>query len=188
MPQKDLLLVIDMQNVYTQGQPWACCRTDRAAAAIRTLLDADGPLPYDRVIFTRFLPPQQPQGTWVGYNELNAAINADAFANAMMPEFLPYLQRWPLADKSVYSSFACEEVRRAAADARRVAVTGVVAECCVLSTVLAGIDAGCHMVYLRDAVSGLSEQNEAYTAALVESFGALHTTVTDTAQYLRGMV
>ena len=28
-PNEDLLLVIDMQNVYTDGQPWACCGVEQ---------------------------------------------------------------------------------------------------------------------------------------------------------------
>ena len=105
-PNEDLLLVIDMQNVYTDGQPWACCGVEQAADAIRRLLDAQV---CGQVMFTRFLPPENPVGVWAEYNQVNAAINADPFANAMMPEFAPYLERYPLLDKSVYSSFAIPE-------------------------------------------------------------------------------
>ena len=40
MSNHDLLLVIDLQNVYTEGQPWACCHIRQAARNIRRLLDA----------------------------------------------------------------------------------------------------------------------------------------------------
>ena len=178
----DLLLVIDMQNVYTPGQPWACCHVQGAAANIRTLLDAGV---CGEVLFTRFLPPVHPTGVWQEYNQVNAAINADPFANAMMPEFAPYLDRYPLLDKSVYSSFAIPQVQQAARRARQVVLTGVVAECCVLATALAGIDLGHRMVYLTDAVSGLSPESEAQTQAILSYLAPLHTRILTTWQYLQ---
>ena len=181
-PNEDLLLVIDMQNVYTDGQPWACCGVEQAADAIRRLLDAQV---CGQVMFTRFLPPENPVGVWAEYNQVNAAINADPFANAMMPEFDPYLERYPLLDKSVYSSFAIPEVKQAAQRARQVVVTGVVAECCVLATALAGIDLGHRIVYLTDAVAGLSTDSQAQAQAVLSYLAPLHTRIMTTEEYMR---
>ena len=189
MSNHDLLLVIDLQNVYTEGQPWACCHIRQAARNIRRLLDAGV---CGEVLFTRFVPPAQPEGMWREYNRVNAAVNADAFANAMLPEMAPYLERYPLLDKSVYSSFSIPKVREAAARADRVVVTGVVAECCVLSTVLAGIDLGHRMVYLTDAVAGSPFQHElilglryfAFVEAIVSYLTVPHTEVLTTGAYL----
>lgn len=181
MSNHDLLLVIDLQNVYTEGQPWACCHIRQAARNIRRLLDAGV---CGEVLFTRFVPPAQPEGMWREYNRVNAAVNADAFANAMLPEMAPYLERYPLLDKSVYSSFSIPKVREAAARADRVVVTGVVAECCVLSTVLAGIDLGHRMVYLTDAVAGVTPESEAQAEAIVSYLTVPHTEVLTTGAYL----
>lgn len=178
----DLLLVIDMQNVYTDGQPWACCGVEQASVAIRQLLDAQV---CSQVLFTRFLPPAVPVGVWGEYNRVNAAINADPFANAMMPEFAPYLERYPLLNKSVYSSFAIPEVRQAARCARQVVLTGVVAECCVLATALAGIDLGHRVVYLTDAVAGISAASQAQARAVLAYLAPLHTRIMTTEEYLR---
>ena len=112
------------------------------------------------------------------------AWTADAFANAMLPEMAPYLERYPLLDKSVYSSFSIPKVREAAARADRVVVTGVVAECCVLSTVLAGIDLGHRMVYLTDAVAGVTPESEAQAEAIVSYLTVPHTEVLTTGAYL----
>ena len=65
MSNHDLLLVIDLQNVYTEGQPWACCHIRQAARNIRRLLDAGV---CGEVLFTRFVPPAQPEGMWREYN------------------------------------------------------------------------------------------------------------------------
>ena len=98
MSNHDLLLVIDLQNVYTEGQPWACCHIRQAARNIRRLLDAGV---CGEVLFTRFVPPAQPEGMWREYNRVNAAVNADAFANAMLPEMAPYLERYPLLEEKL---------------------------------------------------------------------------------------
>ena len=39
----DLLLVIDMQNVYTKGQEWACEGVEAASASILRLLNSRMP-------------------------------------------------------------------------------------------------------------------------------------------------
>ena len=48
----DLLLVIDMQNIYTTGQEWACLDTEGAAERINRIIDTG--VCFD-VIFTRFI-------------------------------------------------------------------------------------------------------------------------------------
>ena len=104
MSNHDLLLVIDLQNVYTEGQPWACCHIRQAARNIRRLLDAGV---CGEVLFTRFVPPAQPEGMWREYNRVNAAVNADAFANAMLPEMAPYQERSLPSSPSPLSLQAC---------------------------------------------------------------------------------
>lgn len=129
----DLLLVIDMQNVYTKGQEWACKGIEHASASILRLLNSQKT---KQVIFTQYLATEHPDGVWKEYNKVNAAVNSDPWLNEMMPEFLPWVKTYPVFTKSVYSSFAIPEVVKAAKKARHLVISGVVAECCVLSTVL----------------------------------------------------
>ena len=68
--------------------------------------------------------------------------------------------------------------------ARRLVISGVVAECCVLSTVLSAIDAGCKVIYLTDAVAGLSEASRTETEKIVSYFAPLHTELMTTEEYL----
>lgn len=42
-----LLLIIDMQNVYKEGQPWECKNYDNALSNVLTLLD-DGNFSQDK--------------------------------------------------------------------------------------------------------------------------------------------
>lgn len=181
MKKKDLLLVIDMQNVYTAGQKWACLDTEGAAQRVNQIISSGV---CEEVIFTRFLPAEHPAGVWKDYNIVNEGVNKDAFANEMIPQFSEQLKKYPLYTKSVYSSLAIPEVREAAGRADRVIVAGVVAECCVLSTVFALIDAGIYTVYLTDGVSGLDKEKEAAAELILSGLSPLHVDMMTAEQYL----
>mgnify|MGYP000011275443 CR=1 FL=1 len=72
---QDLLLVIDMQNVYTKGQEWACEEVEKASDSILRLLNSRA---LSQVIFTQYLAAKHPEGVWKEYNKVNAAVNARA--------------------------------------------------------------------------------------------------------------
>lgn len=181
MEKHDLLLIIDMQNVYTHGHKWACLDTEGAAERINKIVDANV---CREVIFTRFLPAEDPAGVWKDYNEINSKINADTYANEMISQFSEQLKKYPLYTKSVYSSLAIPEVFRAARRADRVVVAGVVAECCVLSTVFELIDAGIYTVYLTDGVSGLDKEKESAAELILSGLAPLHLSMMTVDEYL----
>ena len=170
--QRDLLLVIDMQNVYCAGGAWCCPGAEKAAERIKKVIarkadDTD-------VIFTRFLASSDPEGVWKDYNRENGEINNDPHANAMMEAFREELEKYPLYTKSVYSSLDIPEVRRAVLNADRVIVSGVVAECCVLSTVFALIDMGKYVIYLKDGVAGLDSKTGKAVETVLSGLEPLH--------------
>lgn len=179
MESKDLLLVIDMQNVYREGEAWGCAHTERALENIKKLLDSG-----IDAVFTRFDSPQNPEGVWKEYCRVNREIDADPYLGAMMDELTPYLSSHPLYSKSVYSSFSIPEVREKASRCGRLLITGVVAECCVLSTLISAVDAGVPFIYIKDGVSGLTDKSEAETAAIVSYFTPLHGCLMETDEYL----
>ena len=181
MKKNDLLLVIDMQNVYLPGEEWACPSMPEAIRNIRALLDADVA---ERVIFTRFVPPDPAVGTWKAYNEENAAVNASTYLNEMVSELQPFMRKWPVCGKSIYSSCRIPEVAEAMKHADRLVLAGVVAECCVLATMMEAIDCGYKTVFLTDCISGQSEQNEMCIRRIAESFAPVHTEVMDVRSYL----
>jgi nicotinamidase-related amidase len=178
----DLLLVIDMQNIYTTGQEWACLDTEGAAQRIKKIIQSGK---CRNTIFTCFLPPENPAGVWKDYNQKYAHINANEWGNAMLPDFAEELKCYPLYSKSVYSSLAIPEVLNAAKKADRVIVTGVVAECCVLSTVLALIDEGIYTIYLTDGVSGFDVPKEDATKLVLSGLSPLHVSMMTVAEYLK---
>ncbi|MCR4790506.1 MAG: cysteine hydrolase, partial [Treponemataceae bacterium] len=160
MKKNDLLLVVDMQNVYKRGGKWECLDTEGAAANINKIIDAG----LQNVIFTRFIADEKnPEGVWKNYNEKYSDVNQDFHANQMIDELEEALKKFPLYTKSVYSSLAIPQVLQACKKADRVIVTGVIAECCVLSTIMELIDQGIYAIYLTDAVSGLDRPKEEAT-------------------------
>ena len=178
----DLLLVIDMQNVYLPDQEWACPHMPEASRNIRRIIDSGK---VSQVLFTQFLADEQPSGRWQEYNREYRAINEDPRLCAVCDEFLPYLQKYPLAVKSTYSSLKSAAVAEAAAKADRILLSGVVAECCVLATLMEAIDLGIHAVYLPDCCAGQTDENEERVRTIAESFVPVHTLVMNTEEYLR---
>jgi nicotinamidase-related amidase len=102
----------------------------------------------------------------------------------MLEQFHSALAQYPLYTKGVYSSLAIPEVLEAAKRADRVIIGGVVAECCVLSTVLALIDAGIYTVYLTDGVSGFTKEKEAATELIFSGLSPLHIQTMTVDEYL----
>ena len=178
---KDLLLVIDMQNIYTKGQKWECRDTEGVAERIKTLIASDI---FSRVVFTVFLASENPKGVWENYNREYAQINQDAWANELVDALKDEIERYPVYEKSVYSSLAIPEVKEAVKEADRVVVCGVVAECCVLSTVMQLIDEGVYTIYLTDGVSGLDRPKEEATELILSGLSPLHVEFLTVEEYL----
>lgn len=178
--KKDLLLVVDMQNVYRKGGKWQCTNTDGAASNIIRIIDSQKA----DVIFTEFIACEKAAGVWADYNIKYADVNSDREANLINPLLAAYAKKYPLYKKGVYSSLSVPEVLSEAKKHERVVITGVVAECCVLSTVFALIDAGIYTVYLTDAVSGLDEPKEKATELILSGLSPLHLKMCTTAEYL----
>ena len=187
MKKEDLILVIDMQNVYLSGQKWACLDTEGAARNIIRILDA-AQSKLVPAIFTLFMPPENPIGRWKTYNEKYRDINENEWLNEMINPLKEKSASCPVFDKSVYSSLKVPEVKRAALEATarggRVVLTGVVAECCVLSTAFDAIDLGCEFIYVTDAVSGFDRPKEDASILMLSGLSPLHGRIMDTGSYL----
>ncbi len=154
------------------------------AKRIRQMIDADI---CPDVIFTRFIASDTPFGVWRDYNRQNEKINSSAWANEMLPQLSEALEKYPLYTKGVYSSLAIPEVYAAAKKADRVVVTGVVAECCVLSTVFELIDAGIYTIYLTDGVSGLDREKEAAAELVLSGLSPLHLSMMTVHEYMESV-
>lgn len=181
---KDLLLIIDMQNAYMPGQPWACPSMPSALRQTLRLLDAPFAGKCYDVIFTRFIAPSRPEGRWIQYNESNCDINSNPYLNQIVPQLQPFLMKYPFYDKSAYSACSVPQILDMAKSHDRIIITGVVAECCVLSTVMGLIDTGAHIIYLIDAIAGKSPELEHLISGLMKDMSPVHTQVMTTEEYL----
>ena len=178
----DLLLIIDMQNVYAKGGAWECMDTERAAKNILRVVESNA---FDNALITKFIAEKNPRGVWKDYNEQYRAINEDKNANELLPQIAVLSSRFKVFQKSKYSSLSVKQIRAAALKAKRVVVTGVVDDCCVLSTVFELIDAGVYTVYLTDATSGLNAQKAAATQLTLSGLSPLHVKLMTTEEYLQ---
>ena len=183
---KDLFLVIDFQNVYMPGQEWACPSLPEVIKNTRKLLEAGNSVntPPD-ILFTKYLASEAPVGTWKVYNKEYQSINEDPFLCDIVPELKPFTSQYPVAVKSTYSSMKAEQVLTAAVGKERIILTGVVAECCILSTMMEAIDLGYKVVYLYDCIAGQTPENETAIRKIAESFAPMHTLVMSSDEYLR---
>lgn len=177
----DVLVVVDMQNAYLEDQCWACTKTSSCAEKIIELIESGA---VDNVVFTEYLAPENPTGTWVTYNEVNAEVNADEWLNEIIEDLQPYAEQYPLYSKSTYSSFGNPDFKALMGKAARIVITGVMSECCVLATAIDGIDTGTPLVYLTDACSGSTEEYEQMTIAMMEFASPTHTAVMTTDEYI----
>ena len=178
----DLLLVIDFQNVYMPEHDWACPTMPQAILNTRRLLDSEK---IGHVLFTQFLAARHPEGTWNTYAQEYRTINESPYLCAIEESLLPYLEKYPLAVKSTYSSMKCGQVLEACKGKDAIVLSGVVAECCIIATMMELIDLGCQTIYLYDCVSGQTPENEAAIRKLAESFAPMHTLVMSSEEYLR---
>lgn len=182
---KDLLLIIDMQNVYLPGQLWGCPSMPSVIRRIQTLLDSPACGKDFDVIFTRYIAAEHPIGRWKQYNQKNADINRNPYLNQIVPELQSYLIQWPFYDKSTYSACSIPQLSDALTSHNRILLTGVVAECCVLATAEGLIDLGAHVLYLQDAVAGQDEESGLFVRRLMKRFSPVHTQVLTVQDYLR---
>lgn len=178
----DLLLVIDMQNVYLPEQPWGCPKIGKAMENVKRLIDSEA---VDNVIFTKYLPSDKPVGTWKKYNEEYKEINDNAWMSELIPECKAYAERYPVFSKCTYSSYENETVRELAGKAERVLIAGVVAECCVMFTLYSGIDAGDEMIYLSDACAGLDDDYEKTVEKMAAYYAPMHTKVMTCDEFIK---
>lgn len=147
------LVVVDMQVIFARpGSPWATPGFGDAAAGIARLLPAFG----ERVVYTRFVAPATPTGSWVDYYR--------DWPFALVPPDAPdydLVRELPAGDHPVVSETTFGKwgpaLAEAVGGATELVLTGVSTDCCVLSTALAAADAGMHARVVADACAGVSE-------------------------------
>lgn len=145
-----LLVVVDMQRLFGPGSDWATPGFDELVPRIDLLVGAFG----RRVVFTRFLVPAEPVGSWVDYYR--------AWPFATRPDAGPLMELtapWtgtdlPRLDRTTFSKWG-PELEEMVGPSRTMVVCGVATDCCVIATVLGAVDAGMHVRVVADACAGI---------------------------------
>ncbi len=152
-----LLAVIDMQGFFAAGGPWEVPGFAGLIGPVGALARGYGP----RAVFTRFVIPAKPEGSWAGYYR--------AWPQVLAPEaahLAGLVQPWrgrDTVDATTFSKWGPALAARLGPSGE-LTVCGVSTDCCVLATVLAAVDAGAAVRVIADACAGVTA--EAHRAAL----------------------
>ena len=161
-----LLVVVDMQRVFGDpSSPWLTLGYPDIVNQVDELVRAFA----DRVVFTRFLVPDRPEGSWVPYYELWHAVT--------VPEAMPLMEltepwaslRPPTLDRPTFSKWG-PELRELDGPARTLVLCGVATDCCVIATALPAADAGMFVRVVADACAGLNDEAHARALAMCAGF------------------
>ncbi len=149
------LVVIDMQNVFASAEsPWLTPDFDTILDNNRALIRAFG----ERVVFTRFVAPEEPEGAWRDYyHEWSFALVPDEAPIYDLVETLPH-RGHPVVSRPTFGKWDDRpgSLREATGGAAGLVLAGVSTDCCVLSTALAAADAGVQVRVVTDACAGMS--------------------------------
>jgi nicotinamidase-related amidase len=155
------LMVIDLQPAFSHpSSPWFTPSLAHVKPHIAALVERFG----ERSLFTRFVPPAAPFGSWLPYYE--------RWPFALAPESEPLWQLdppWqgrPSIASHTFSKWIPEITARLGPDPA-VVLCGVSTDCCVLMTALAAVDGGAHVRVVADACAAKSDSIHAAALALM---------------------
>ena len=152
------LVIVDPQVIFASPESaWGSPFFTEAVANIRRLAPAFG----ERVLITRWMPTADRSTSWGDY------FAAWPFADqppsdplfALAPE-VAGLSPHPTLDLPTFGKWGAE-IEAIVGRGAHVTLTGVSTDCCVVSTALAGADAGARLTVVTDACAGSTAENHA---------------------------
>jgi len=152
------LIVIDPQSIFASpDSAWGSPFFAEAMPRIRRLAEAFG----ERVLVTRWMPTADRATSWGEY--FAAWPFADQPATDALFDLVPDaagLSPHPTLDLPTFGKWG-PELESVVGRGAHVVLTGVSTDCCVLSTALAGADAGARITIAADACAGSTAENHA---------------------------
>lgn len=166
--QRTVLAVIDMQHVFGDaGSPWFTPRFGEIVTPVRRLAAA-----YGTTVFTRFVAPERPHGSWRAYYK--------TWPFALQPPDAPL---WDvvedLADPATRPPVTAPTFGKWAGLAPivgpggRLVLCGVSTDCCVISTALAAADGGAEVLVVADACAGADDDSHAKALHVMQLYSPL---------------
>lgn len=167
-----VLALIDLQVIFADpGSGWAAPDFRRVVEPTRQLVELFAP----DVVFTRFVAPEKPTGSWVAYyQEFPFALQPPESADyQLVDEF----KGAATLDKTTLGKWGPELAAAAAPDGRLV-LGGVTTDCCVISTTLAAVDAGIQVQVVEEACAGSTADNHRKALDIMQLYAPMIEVVT----------
>lgn len=145
------LVVIDTQVIFADpSSEWCAPQFDRIVEPVRRLAAAFG----DRVVVTRWVPPETKTGSWVPY--FAQFPFADEPADHPLFDLVPAAADLGARHTVTEATFGKwgDQLRAITGATPHLVLTGVATDCCVLSTALPAVDAGAQVTVVSDACAG----------------------------------
>lgn len=179
-PGRAVLVVVDMQPVFADdGSPWAAPRFAEALPVVRSLAEAAGA---GGTVFTRFVAPERPEGSWVPYYaEWPFALQPpDAPTYAVVAELADLAAAAPVVTATTFGKWG-PDLAAHVRPGDTMLLCGVSTDCCVLSTALAAADAGVAVRVVEQACAGADDVSHARALDAIRLYAPL-ADVIDTAR------
>jgi nicotinamidase-related amidase len=156
-------LAVDMQRLFCEpGSPWCLPWFAPVLPQVAALARRHP----ERTVFSRFIPPNQPEdmpGAWQDYFRRWRAMtqqNLDEQLLELAPPLHAFVPPAHLCDKAVYSAFGNAKLAPWLTSHRidTLVVSGGETDVCVLATVMSAIDLGYRIVLATDALCSVSDR------------------------------
>jgi nicotinamidase-related amidase len=162
-PQQTWLMVIDHQPGFSHPQSdWYTPSMAQSSVNVAALV----PLYGERVVFTRFVPPREPAGSWRPY------YDKWTFAVGQGADWLwevdhPWRHHRSIASHT-FSKWTPEAKTIFGPD-DEIVMCGVSTDCCVLATAFAAVDDGARVRVVSDACAAKSDAVHESALAILAS-------------------
>lgn len=168
-PAGPCLAVIDMQRVFADpGSAWLAPRFSEIIGPVSKLVEAFQP----NVVFTRFIAPREPHGSWRDYYQAwpFALQPPDAGLYQLVDDFAGWSGR--TLDAVTFSKWG-PELRERVGDSGRLVLAGVATDCCLLSTAVAAADEGVYVQVVEEACAGATEDSHRNALDILRTYAPL---------------
>jgi nicotinamidase-related amidase len=157
------LVVIDAQRAFVDpDSPWFVPEFEARLAKISALVGFFGP----NVVFTRFVPPPFPDGSWREYyRKWSFAVDR---CNDHLWDLVAPWTGLRSVDAHTFSKWS-EKLQAAIERRSPLVLCGVSTDCCVMATALAAVDAGAHVRVVEDACAAKTAELHERALSLLSS-------------------